>query len=131
MPPPLTFVVPVTYAWKDELEKKAQNAISKALGHQPTQPMLPSIQPHRHLTTEKLQHQHQAEFDSLDDTQVRERERSRDSGGTVIDRVSFCLQLLNLLCKILQTDSIPACQAWLQYASDTGTYKQVNSTCKQ
>ena len=27
-----------------------------------------------------------------------------------------------MLCKILQTDSIPACQAWLQSASDTGQY---------
>ena len=30
--PPL---VPVTYAWKDELEKKTHNAITKALGQTP------------------------------------------------------------------------------------------------
>lgn len=61
-------IVPVTYAWKDELEKKAHNAISKALGQTP---MLPAIQPQQgYMTTNNSSTKH--EFDSLDDTQVRE-----------------------------------------------------------
>ncbi len=34
----------------------------------------------------------------------------------------FFPQLLDLMCQILQTDSIPACQAWLKAASDSGRY---------
>lgn len=30
------------------------------------------------------------------------------------------MQILDLLCRILQTESIPACQAWLSSASETG-----------
>lgn len=29
----IIFIVPVTYAWKDELERKTQKALNKVLGH--------------------------------------------------------------------------------------------------
>lgn len=78
-------IVPVTYAWKDELEKKTHNAITKALGQTPV-PM--SRQSQRGMEKK--------EYDGIEDN-----------------------ELLDLLCHILQTDSIPVCQAWLQSASDT------------
>ena len=51
-------IVPVTYAWKDELEKKAYNAISKALNQNPVAAQTQDI-----YKTEK-------EFDKMEDDQV-------------------------------------------------------------
>lgn len=53
----IIIAVPITYAWKDELEKKTQKALNKALGQFPLPP--------------SQQSQRNGEFDHLDDEQVR------------------------------------------------------------
>lgn len=84
-------VVPVTYAWRDELMKKAQKAISKALWQ--------DKQPGSHSTTRPLSRQSSRglprQFDHLDDK-----------------------TLLDMMCQILHTDSIPRCQEWMNNAPD-------------
>lgn len=111
--------VPVTYAWRDELERKTQNAIDKLLGQAP-----PSRQFHdrgRHMPT--------SDFDHVEDEQVHQTHILVFTSNMytlpyILHNLSVSLpplpQLLDLLCRILQTDSVPACQAWLNSASDTG-----------
>ncbi len=59
------YSVPVTYAWRDELEKKTHNAISKALGQNPL-----SVHYESHSVIGK-QKTNKLEFDSMEDDQVR------------------------------------------------------------
>lgn len=81
-------VVPVTTMWRDELEKKTQKAILRAMG-ETTHPSRASLDSQMGTRKEKY-------FDNLQDE-----------------------KLLEFLCRILQTDSIPACLAWLSTASET------------
>jgi hypothetical protein len=84
-------LVPVTYAWKDELEKKAQSAISKALAIGGQNQLVMSS--HSKLRPSSNQ---KGQFDDLEDDQI-----------------------LDLLCRILQTGSIEGCLAWLQTCTDS------------
>lgn len=85
---PAVGVVPVTSIWRDELERKTQKAILRAMG-ETAPPSRASID----SQTGVRKHRY---FDELSDE-----------------------KLLTLLCRILQTDSIPACLAWLSTASET------------
>lgn len=57
------FAVPVTYAWRDELEKKTQDAILRAMG-QPVVASRGSLNSQTGVKKEKM-------FDSLQDEKVR------------------------------------------------------------
>ena len=54
-------IVPVTYAWRDELEKKTQKAIDNFLGQAP-----PSRQLHS-----RGRHMPDSEFDHIEEKEVR------------------------------------------------------------
>ena len=56
--------MPVTQAWRDELEKKTQDAILRAMGH-PVQPRVGSVDSQTGLRREKM-------FDHLQDEKVVE-----------------------------------------------------------
>ena len=59
----LTNLVPITYAWRDELEKKTQNALHRALGN------IPPPSRGRTIMSRSGQRGHSL-FDGLDDSRV-------------------------------------------------------------
>lgn len=109
--------MPVTYAWRDELEKKTQNALHRALGNIP-----PAS---RGGMMSRSSQRGPSQFDGLEDGKVSITIHTTYMQYDTIMYDSFVpisWQILNLLCRILQTESIPACQAWLSSASETGSY---------
>ena len=57
----LTLPVPVTYTWRDELERKTQNAIDKVLGRGPS----------GRLSSRNMRNKPTTDFDHVEDEQVR------------------------------------------------------------
>lgn len=78
---PAVGIVPVTTAWRDELEAKAKHAIDRVLGKR---------------------------------TLIKEPTKLLTSSISDVDD----RKVLEWLCRILQTDSMTACQEWLAVASE-------------
>lgn len=89
-PFPAIGVVPVTSAWRDELERMTNAALSKAMGIPPPSRGGRGSRPSTSQLGERPPH-----LRNLDDQQI-----------------------LDLLFRILHTDSVPACRAWLNNATE-------------
>jgi hypothetical protein len=91
--------VPVTFAWRDELERLTKQVVANAaMGNPPGRRSgVQTRQSSRRQSRNGRRQQNESILSGLDET-----------------------MLLELLCRILSTDSIPAIQAWLSSAPDSG-----------